>query len=162
AASCPPGGMAADGFTGTLAANGSVTLALSKDSSNCGGFNQSQQLTLGAPGSATNPIVFHAGDETLTIAGATNTGGEVITYLPTPVLSNSFNPGPLFPGDVCDVHKQFSAPPGVLNCVESFLDCTGAADCSSYNYQITEFFHPVPDPPLGTPLLLKADGATCP
>ena len=163
--SCPANGIASDSVTRTLNNGDTVTLALSNDSSNCGGWNQSQQLTLGAPGSATNPIVFKAGNETLTIAGANNTGGEVITYLPTPVQSNSFNSGTLFLGDVCDVHKEFSAAlaaPAVLNCVESFLDCTGAADCNSYNYQISEFFDPVPDPPHGTPLLLKADGATCP
>jgi len=165
-ASCAPGGLAADGFTGTLAANDSVTLALSTDSSNCGGFNQSQQLTLGAPGSATNPITFKAGNDTFTVTGANNTGGEVITFLPTPVLSGSFNPGQLFSADGCDSYSDFSAPSGATNgpnpvCVEFRLQCTGA-DCKSFSSQVSTFFVPVPDPPPGIPVFLKADNATCP
>ena len=45
---CPASSPVTDSFTGTLAGGASRTFALSQDSSNCGGFNAAQTLTLTA------------------------------------------------------------------------------------------------------------------
>src|SRR5215471_6151419 len=49
---CPAGGVALSTFSGTLVNGGTATFALSSDSSNCGGWNQDQVLTL-TPGQTT-------------------------------------------------------------------------------------------------------------
>jgi hypothetical protein len=156
---CPPNGIASDSFTGTLPSGGSVTLALSFDSSNCGGFNQSQTQTLSKHGT----ITFQAGGDTWTDFAANNVGGEKITFLPVPTPQSLFHPGPRFAGDKCDPYDDFSEPfegpsPNPV-CVPFLLTCSGN-DCSTFSYQLTTTYHGPDD--RGTPHFLKADRAMSP
>src|SRR5439155_14904479 len=125
------GGSASDTFAGTLVNGGTVTLALSNDSSNCGGFNQSQTGTLAAGGSLT----FLVGPDSYEIDGANNAGNESITFSIVPVLQSGtlpfpdgFKVGNVFPSDQCTPLASFSAPTNPV-CVEVQLDCSGNADC---------------------------------
>ena len=115
---CPAGGIASDS-SNDLAIGSSVTLALSTDSSNCGGFNQSQRLTLNS--NVTASATFGADDYQITPLNATNL---LIDVLPVPVPSgftesityptvfNSslfFDPGTNFSGQKCVAISDFSA-----------------------------------------------------
>jgi len=80
---CPLGGAASDSVTQTLLANSgsSVTLALSKDSSNCGGFNQAQTLVL-------SPNVLKTaffGKDDYQITTLNSATGDTLSVLPVPV-----------------------------------------------------------------------------
>ena len=77
---CPPGGVASDTFTGTLIGGNSVTLALSTDSSNCGGFNAPQTQTLA---SGVNRI-FPFGKDDYQIKPL-NASGQTLELLPVPI-----------------------------------------------------------------------------
>jgi hypothetical protein len=153
---CPTGGTVSDSFTGPLSgAGGFVTLALSTDSSNCGGFNQPQTQTLG-PGGA---VTFVAGNDTWTDAAVNNLGGEKITFLPVPTRQGSFSPGPLFTGDQCNPYDDFSGPENPV-CAPFLLTCSGATDCSTYTHKVTaQYIGPFDQ---GFPHFLKASGATSP
>ena len=171
---CPPGGVASDTFTGTLGGGGSVTLALSTDSSNCGGFNASQSATLSAKGT----VIFHIGPDDYQIVGANNVGGETLTLDLVPVLqsssnpgstpSNTFSPGSLFASDNCDPYNSLSEAviegPSNPVCPEFHLSCSGNADCSTFAYEVTTHYTLLSgfDPLPGPPVFLKADGAICP
>jgi len=80
AAFCPPAGGASDTIT-TLAANASAVLALSTDSSDCGGFNapQTQQLTAG------QTTIFPIGGDAYQINPFNSAAGDMLTVLPVPV-----------------------------------------------------------------------------
>src|SRR6266568_5664577 len=100
-------GAASDSFTGTLAnSTGSVTLALGApgavgsptqiDSSNCGGFNQAQLLTL-TP-NVTSTAFF--GKDDYQIKPLNSAAGDTLSVLPVPVPagplgSGAFGPFPL-------------------------------------------------------------------
>ncbi len=100
-------GSASDSFTGTLAnSTGSVTLALGApgavgsptqiDSSNCGGFNQAQLLTL-TP-NVTSTAFF--GKDDYQIKPLNSAAGDTLSVLPVPVPagplgSGAFGPFPL-------------------------------------------------------------------
>ncbi len=100
-------GAASDSFTGTLAnSTGSVTLALGApgavgsptqiDSSNCGGFNQAQLLTL-TP-NVTSTAFF--GKDDYQIKPLNSAAGDTLSVLPVPVPagplgSGTFGPFPL-------------------------------------------------------------------
>ena len=91
---CPAGGMASDSSSAGLAIGASVTLALSTDSSNCGGFNQAQHLTL----SNTTPSTAAFGKDDYVIAPL-NSNGDTLDILPIPVPagplgSDTFGPFP--------------------------------------------------------------------
>src|SRR5437667_2890411 len=128
---CPASSPFTDSFTGLLASGTSRTFALSADSSNCGGFNQTQTKTLSAHGT----ITFQAKDDLYTIAAANNTGGEMISFLPVPVPQDGsapakFSPGNLFSGDTCDTYTDLNATAPGNNpvCSEFHLSCSGASD----------------------------------
>jgi hypothetical protein len=153
---CPPGGTASDSFTGLLSgAGGAVTLALSTDSSNCGGFNQAQTQTLTKGGAVT----FLAGNDTWTDAAVNNLGGEQITFLPVPTRQGSFSPGSLFVGDQCNPYDDFSGPNSPV-CAPFLLTCSSASDCSTYTHQVITTYGGELDQ--GFPHFLKASGATSP
>ena len=161
-------GLAAANMTGS-----SVTLALGTpgttasptliDSSNCGGFNQTQTQTLSAGGT----ITFQAGADLYTMTGADNAGGETISFLPVPVPQNgnltppagAFNAGSLFPGDICDSYTDLSPVTGNPVCSEFQLSCTSGSDCSTSSYKVTTNYTQLDN---GTPHFLKADGVACP
>jgi len=167
---CPPTGTVSDSYSAGLSANGGfVTLALSTDSSNCGGFNASQTATLTPKGTA----IFHIGPDDYELAAANNVGGETLTLDLVPVLqsssnpghtaSNTFSPGGLFASDNCNAYASLSET-GNPVCPEFHLSCSVAADCSTFAYKVTtDYSQPTVnsfDP--GTPVFLKADGAICP
>ena len=87
-------GAASDSFTGTLAISGSVTLALGVpgtvaipteiDSSNCGGFNQAQLLTL-SPNVPKTAFFGKDDYQITTLNSATTPTSDVLSVLPIPV-----------------------------------------------------------------------------
>jgi len=92
AAFCPPAGGASDTIT-TLAANASAVLALSTDSSDCGGFNQSQTKTL----TAGMTSIFQIGSDDYQINPFNSTAGDMLTVLPVPVPAGPVGAGNTFP-----------------------------------------------------------------
>lgn len=165
---CAPGGSAFDSWTAGLAQGASVTLALSPDSSNCGGYTAPQTQTLAAGGTVTFPV----GTDDYQLVALDNAGGEKITLLPVPVLqsplnpgsnpSNTFNPGTLFSNFSCAPYGDFSEL-GNLECAEFQLTCSGASDCDSFFYTATTHYSfPVGFPGIGGPGFLKASGQSCP
>src|SRR5438445_12078643 len=88
---CPVGGAASDTWSSGLAAGGSVTLALGSqcsvgspknaDSSNCGGFNQAQHLTISNSG----PSTASFGKDAYIITPSTASTGDTLDVLPIPV-----------------------------------------------------------------------------
>ena len=83
---CPANGMAFDTWTTGLVGTSnegtnSVRLALSPDSSNCGGFNAPQTLTL----TAGSPSPFHFGNDAYIITPFNSIAGDQLTLLPVPV-----------------------------------------------------------------------------
>jgi len=165
---CAPGGLASDSWITGLAPGASVTLALSPDSSNCGGYNAPQTQTLKAGGTVKFPI----GTDDYELAAIDNVGGEQITLLPVPVLqsssnpganpSNTFNPGTLFSTFSCAPYGDFSEA-GNPVCTEFQLTCSGASDCESFLYMATTHYSfPAGFPGIGGPGFLKASGQNCP
>jgi hypothetical protein len=159
---CPPNGIALDTINSTLPAGNTWIFALSFDSSNCGGFTQSQTHMLAAgatikfpfgPDEAGNPPL--PGDDYI-LAGTNNTGGEQIKFDLFPTLqslsnpggtaANSFNPGPNFPLFTCDPYGSLSnaigATPNYI-CAEVHLDCSvggveNGGDCTTFYYNLTQ------------------------
>ena len=165
---CAPGGMALDTWTAGLAPGASVTLALSPDSSNCGGFNAPQTQTLNGGGT----VIFPVGTDDYQLAGLDNAGGEQISILPIPVLqslsnpgsnaSNTFNPGALFSTFSCAPYGDFSEV-GNPECIEFQLTCAAASDCEQFLYTATTHYSFPPGfPGIGGPGFLKASGQSCP
>ena len=165
---CAPGGMALDTWTAGLAPGASVTLALSPDSSNCGGYNAPQTQTLAAGATA----IFPVGTDDYELAALDNAGGEQITLLPIPVLQslsnpgsnafNTFNPGTLFSTFSCAPYGDFSEV-GNPECTEFQLTCAGASDCEQFLYTATTHYSfPQGFPGIGGPGFLKASGQSCP
>jgi len=165
---CAPGGMAIDSWTSGLAPGASVTLALSPDSSNCGGYNAPQTQTLTAGATA----IFPVGTDDYELAALDNLGGETIALLPIPVLQsnsnpgstalNTFNPGSLFSTFSCSPYADFSEA-GNPECTEFQLTCSGASDCESFLYSATTHYSFPPNfPGIGGPGFLKASGQNCP
>jgi hypothetical protein len=165
---CAPGGVAVGSWTTGLAPGASVTLALSPDSSNCGGYNAPQTQTLTAGGTA----IFPVGTDDFELAPVDNAGGEQLTLLPVPVLefstnpgsnpSNTFNPGLVFSTFGCSPYGDVSES-GNPECVEFHLTCAGAADCEQFLYKATTHYSFPPGfPGLGGPGFLKASGQSCP
>ena len=136
---CPTNGVALDSIpsmqnpTGTIPVGSTWVFALSPDSSNCGGFTQSQTKTLTAAGTAGATVTFPFGpDESgpgplpgadYILAGITNTGGETIKFDLVPVVQagnlnagifapNTFNFGANFPGFTCDPYGDLSEVAG--------------------------------------------------
>ncbi len=157
---CPTaaGGAASDMFNSnsqTLVVGSTWVFALSPDSSNCGGFTQSQTQTLTAGGTVkfpfgpneTGPGPLPGADYILT--GINNVGGEIIKFDLVPVLQggnlgtnsdNTFSAGPSFPGFTCDPYGDLSET-GNPVCAEVHLGCTvgeGAPtnDCASFIYTV--------------------------
>src|SRR5438445_7486814 len=159
-------GDVSDSFTGTLVnITGSVTLALSTDSSNCGGFNQAQTLVL-------SPNVLKTaffGKDDYQITTLNSATGDTLSVLPVPVPAgplgsatfNAFPSGQFGFGTTttassplrfsagtdpnlggttfaCVPYADFSAD-GNPVCVELQIECkNGINDCSDgffYNVQ---------------------------
>lgn len=74
-------GVALDSWTTGLSAGKSVTLALSTDSSNCGGFDAAQRQTL----TAGSPSIFNIGNDAYTMIPFNSAHNDQITLLPVPV-----------------------------------------------------------------------------
>ena len=153
-------GVAFDAWTTGLTSSGdgsSVRLALGSegttespkgaDSSNCGGFNAPQTLTL----TAGSPSPFHFGNDAYIITPFNSIAGDQLTLLPVPVpagpLTNEgtgFGSESLvvtptspfsathFPGQACIPFSDVSAA-GNPVCTEIQLICTGS-DCPSFLY----------------------------
>ena len=156
---CPAGGIASDSFTGTLAnSTGSRTLALSTDSSNCGGFNQPQSFQATAGQKST--ISFGKDDYIFTPLNSAS--GDTFSILPVPVPAGPLGQTGVFgpfhcPGPNCTFQSgafgtespidssplRFSATnfptlacvpyadfsaPGNPVCVELHEDCTNGGD----------------------------------
>jgi hypothetical protein len=164
---CPANGMAFDTWTTGLVGTSnegtnSVRLALSPDSSNCGGFNAPQPLTL----TAGSPSTFLFGNEAYQITPVNSIAGDQLTLLPVPVPagplgSESFTSFPSgqfgsetplfptspfsatnFPTQACIPFSDFSAL-GNPVCPEIQLTCipgTEFNDCTTFLYDATLFF----------------------
>jgi len=165
---CAPGGAASDSWTTGLAPGTSVTLALSPDSSNCGGYTASQTLTLTAGGTVKFPI----GTDDYEVAALDNMGGEQLSLLPVPILqtssdpgsnpANTFNPGATYSAFSCSPYGDFSEV-GNSACSEFQLSCSGASDCEQFLYTVTTHYSfPQGFPGIGGPGFLKASGQSCP
>ena len=147
---------------GPLPVGQTWVFAISTESSNCGGFTQSQTQTLTTAGSTikfpfgpdeTGPGPLPGADYVLT--GITNAGGETIKFDLVPVLQstanlgntsfNTFSPGPNFTGFTCDPYGDlsevgdFSGSPNHV-CAEVHLNCSagdGPGDCATFFYTLT-------------------------
>jgi hypothetical protein len=154
---CPATGTVSDSATFPagipLANGGAVTLALSTDSSNCGGFNATQSGNLGGS------VTFFFGNEDLTITpfiGAS--ASDTLTFLPVPIpagplgsatftgfapgkygtetpLSSPvrFGPATNFLSQACIAWDDFSAL-GNPVCADLQVDCSGP-DCDNFIYK---------------------------
>jgi hypothetical protein len=97
---CPANGIASDSWaTGLTANGGSVTLALSAASNNCGGFNFDQvSAAQPMPPAAPQPVTFLFGEDKFIVTPTTINGGDVLTFRPVPIPGGQFNlPGPMIP-----------------------------------------------------------------
>jgi len=155
---CPVGGAASDTWSSGLAAGGKVTLALGSqgsvatpknaDSSNCGGFNQPQTLTI----SNTATSIAKFGKDDYQITPSTANAGDTLDVLPVPVPAGPtgteptpaassliFGPGTMFPNLKCIPYADFSAPNNPV-CVELQLTPHGA-DLGNYIYTAQNDFN---------------------
>ena len=166
---CPVGGAASDTSTLGLTTTGStqlVTLALGSqgsltpknaDSSNCGGFNQAQHLTISNSG----PSTASFGKDAYIITPSTAQAGDTLDVLPIPLPSSFFVPGTNFSTLNCIPYADFSAA-GNPVCVE--LQVTPNNN-DSYIYTVQNDFnidknsHPVG---VGGPALIGRHGVNCP
>ena len=143
---------AASDTTSDLGAGASVTLALGTpgsptliDSSNCGGFNQAQTLTL----TNTSTSIAKFGKDDYQITPSTATTGDTLDVLPVPVPAGPtgtetspepsslvFNPG-TFSGMKCIPYADFSAPNNPV-CVELQVIPNNN---DSYIYTVQNDFH---------------------
>jgi len=169
---CPVGGAASDTWTSGLTTTGAgqaVTLALGSqgtvatpknaDSSNCGGFNQPQHLTL----SNTTTSIAKFGKDDYQITPSNAMAGDTLDVLPVPLPSSFFDPGTNFSNLKCIPYADFSAA-GNPVCVE--LQVTPVVNPSdSYIYTVQNDFnidansHPSG---VGGPALIGVHGANCP
>jgi hypothetical protein len=185
---CPVGGVASDTAT-NLAAGASVTLALGSqgttatpknaDTSNCGGFNAPQKLTL----TAGHTFTFLMGGDDYQITPFNSNAGDTLTFLPVPVPAGFtesvplfsppsalvFNPGSTFPNQKCVPFADFSAP-GNPVCPEFQLDCAnGDGVCSDagtflYTAQVDYAIDPssITNALIGGPAFLGVHANECP
>jgi len=145
---CPVGGAASDTWTSGLTTTGAgqaVTLALGSqgtvatpknaDSSNCGGFNQPQHLTL----SNTTTSIAKFGKDDYQITPSNAMAGDTLDVLPVPLPSSFFDPGTNFSNLKCIPYADFSAA-GNPVCVE--LQVTPVVNPSdSYIYTVQNDFN---------------------
>ncbi len=167
---CPPSGNALDTFTGTLAATQSWTGALSVDSSNCGGFNADQKLTITA-GSTTK---FPFGNDAYEITPFNSAPGDQLVVRPVPVPQNLFilPPSSPFLGQNCIPYADTSAPLGAIGgpnpvCLELQVTCpsSGCSDSGNFLYQAQADYtiDPVSLPNgIGGPAFLGQHSVPCP
>jgi hypothetical protein len=175
---CPTGGMASDSAT-NLGVGGSVTLALSTDSSNCGGFNQAQLLNLAQ--NATSTAFF--GKDDYQIKPLNSAANDTLSVLPIPVpagpvVSGSFGSESVGPSALrfsaganfsnttsCVPYADFSAP-GNPVCVELQLTPGGPSnDAGNYLYTAQNDYNidanSFPNG-IGGPAFLGHHGVSCP
>src|SRR5438876_4460298 len=138
-------GAASDSSSTGLAIGGSVTLALNGESSNCGGFNQAQTLTI----TNTSTSIAKFGKDDYQITPSTAQAGDTLDVLPVPVPAGPtgtetspepsslvFNPG-TFSGMKCIPYADFSAPNNPV-CVELQVIPNNN---DSYIYTVQNDFH---------------------
>ena len=167
---CPASSPVTDSFNGLLASGTSRTFALSTDSSNCGGFNAAQTLTL-TP-NQTSTAFF--GKDDYQIKPLNSTAGAKLDVLPVPVPAGPtgietsvaasslyFNPGANFSTLKCIPYADFSAANNPV-CVELQLT---PSDAGSYLYTAQNDFnidaHSLPTG-VGGPSFLGHHTVTCP
>jgi len=180
---CPAGGVASDSYGAGLGTGGSVTLALSTDSSNCGGFNQAQTLLLSP--NVTKTAFFGKDDYQITTLNSA--GGDTLDVLPVPVPAGplgsvnftafpngqfGFGATPtagsslrfsttMFPNLACVPYADFSAD-GNPVCVELQVTPTGS---DPYLYTVQNDFsidgHSLPNG-IGGPAFLGHHAVPCP
>jgi hypothetical protein len=178
-------GVASDTWTSGLTTAGagqSVTLALGSqgsptpknaDSSNCGGFNAPQRLTLNS--NVTTSATFGADAYQIT---PFNANGQKIDVLPvpvpsgftqpsTPAVTNSalfFDPGTNFSGQKCFAYSDFSAVKNPV-CAELQVQCTVSGACDNIIYSAEADYDidasSLPNP-VGGPAFLGHHGVQCP
>jgi hypothetical protein len=166
---CPASGTASDSVSG-LANGGSWTFALSNDSSNCGGFNAPQRLTL----TANQESKAFFGKDDYKITPLNSASGATLDVLPVPVpagptgtetnpaaSSLTFSPGTTFPTLKCIPYADFSALNNPV-CVELQLN---PSDAGNYLYTATNDFnidaHSLPNG-VGGPSFLGHHTVNCP
>jgi hypothetical protein len=121
---CPPAGGASDTIT-TLAANASAVLALSTDSSNCGGFNAPQTKTL----TAGMTSIFQIGNDDYQITPFDSASGDRLTVLPIPVPAGPVGLGNTYP----TVEPAPCTPTLIFNCTpEPLLFPTTSFSASNF------------------------------
>ena len=149
-----------------------MTLALSTDSSNCGGFNFDQQQPL--INDPNQPAVFKANNEDFVVKCSNCTVGDVATFRPVPVPQSLFNVAAgstVGSGQTCVTFADFSSPNpaqphGV--CPEFQTHCfngdSTCGDAETFHWQGTSDF--IIDQntilnPIGGVHFLGDPGATC-
>jgi hypothetical protein len=167
---CPAGGFAQTTFSGTLVNGGTATLALSTDSSNCGGWNVDQVLTVTA-GSTTK---FPFGNDAYEITPYNSAAGDQLVVRPVAVPQGMFSLPPSSPyyGQNCIPYADTSAPAGATNgpypvCMEMQVTCPfpGCSDSGQFLYtaQADYIIDPVALPNgIGGPAFLGIHGENCP
>jgi hypothetical protein len=144
---CPTNGVAFDSWTSGLpATNGAVTLALGAvgsvpDSSNCGGFNQPQTLTL-SQGVTTK---FKIGGDDFEITPTLGGTGDALTILPIPVPAGPLT-GTAFgaeSGLPALTGSRFSATNFPTQAIIPYADLSAAGNPVGLEFQITCAFNNV-------------------
>ena len=171
---CPASSPVTDSFTGTLAGGASRTFALSQDSSNCGGFNAAQTLTL----TANQPSTASFGKDDYVIKPLNSAAGDTLDVLPVPVpagptgseqspaaSSLTFSAGSHFLPTTygCIPYADFSAPNNPV-CVELHLTPGGPSN-GNYLYTATNDFNIDKNSlagGIGGPSFLGHHGVPCP
>jgi hypothetical protein len=167
---CGTNGLVFDSFTGTLAVDASVTLALAQDASTCGGFTSLSQTQTLQPGVQSTYTFFN---DKYKITPSFNTGGESLTITFVPVLYSNFTPPSNFPTEACVPFADVSptsptAPLGSDVCVNYQADCSvggipNGGDCTTLLYTLLESYDLPPNlPAIGGPDFLVVHGSGCP
>ena len=163
-------GVASTTYTNGLDNGASVVLALSSDSSNCGGWNADQTLTLTA--GATTKFPF--GTDAYEITPFNSAAGDQLIVRPVPTPQSLFSLGvnSPFSGQNCVPYADTSAPAGAINgpnpvCVELQVTCPypGCSDSGQFLYdaQADYAIDPVSLPNgIGGPAFLGRHGESCP
>jgi hypothetical protein len=167
---CPNGGVALSTFSGALVNGGTATFALSPDSSNCGGWNQDQTLTVTAGQTTTFPF----GNDAYQITPYNSAAGDQLVVRPVAVPLGMFSLPPTSPyyGQNCIPYADTSAPAGATGgpypvCMEMQVTCPypGCSDSGSFLYtaQVNYTIDPVSLPNgIGGPAFLGIHGENCP
>jgi hypothetical protein len=157
-------GVASTTFSNGLADKASVILALSTDSSNCGGWNADQTVTVTA-GQTTK---FQFGNDAYEITPFNSATGDQVTVRPVPVpqVNFSLGSGNPFSGEQCIPYADTST--GTTQnpfpvCVEIQVTCPNCADQFLYQAQADYTIDPISLPGgIGGPAFLGRHGETCP